>query len=141
MNRIFLLILLSVATIAGILLVQAMKQGTSRVVLPSVLVEGPDQSRIRVAGRVTSDPIVYEVEPRFKLAFHISDPGTAASSTRLPVVYFGVKPDMFNSGRDVIIDGNLTGGVLEATKLLTQCPSKYEPPKASERYVEDATTK
>ena len=46
----------------------------------------------------------------------------------VPVVYFGVKPDMFAPGRDVIIDGNLEGGTLHATKLLTQCPSKYEPP-------------
>ena len=35
---------------------------------------------------------------------------------------------MFTAGRDVIIDGEYKDGVLQAQKLLTQCPSKYEPP-------------
>jgi cytochrome c-type biogenesis protein CcmE len=45
----------------------------------------------------------------------------------VPVVYQGLKPDMFAAGRDVLIDGDYVGGVIKAAKLQTQCPSKYEP--------------
>jgi cytochrome c-type biogenesis protein CcmE len=43
------------------------------------------------------------------------------------VLYRNTKPDMFAPGRDVIIDGSFDGEKLVASRLLTQCPSKYEP--------------
>ncbi len=37
------------------------------------------------------------------------------------------KPDMFAPGRDVIVQGRLeSGGKIEATQVLTKCPSKYQ---------------
>lgn len=37
------------------------------------------------------------------------------------------KPDMFAPGRDVIVQGRLeSGGRIEATQVLTKCPSKYQ---------------
>jgi cytochrome c-type biogenesis protein CcmE len=108
------------------------------VLLPSALAAEPVDAivtRIRVAGRVSADPIEYVVAPRFELKFAVLDPGSKATGPGvLRVVYRGVKPDMFAPGRDVIMDGNFSGGVLEATKLLTQCPSKYEAPKPTDQY-------
>ena len=84
-------------------------------------------------------PIDYSVDPAFVLKFSIVNPGKADTTNEfaaraVPVVYQGIRPDMFTVGRDVIIDGEYTGGVLQASKLLTQCPSKYEPPSPETVY-------
>ena len=130
MNRIFISLLIVIVAVAGLLLFQASKDGTSVVMRPSVLAASPADAvlnRIRVVGRVASLPIDYQVEPEIKLTFSIHDPGPAEGVT-IPLVYRSLKPDMFAPGRDVIIDGEFQGGILTAQKLLTQCPSKYEPP-------------
>jgi len=138
MNRIFLSLVLVAVVVGGLLTFQATRVGTSDVLLPSALAaESADAvvARIRVAGRVSDDPIEYAVAPSFELKFAVLDPGSKATGPGvLRVVYRGVKPDMFAPGRDVIMDGNFSGGVLEATKLLTQCPSKYEAPKPTDQY-------
>ena len=79
-------------------------------------------------------PVDYAVTPGFLLRFSIINPGKGDQAVpvdpkqTIPVVYQGIKPDMFTPGRDVIIDGEFRDGILYASKLLTQCPSKYEPP-------------
>jgi len=124
-----------VVVVVGLLFYQAFQKGTSLYVLPSQLAEkssadpNAKMSRIRVIGKVSSDPVNYEVEPEIKLEFTIHDPDNSAGL--VPVVYKGIKPDMFAVGRDVIIDGEFANGHLVASKLLTQCPSKYEPPDPS----------
>jgi cytochrome c-type biogenesis protein CcmE len=49
--------------------------------------------------------------------------GTAA----VPVKYTGSVPDLFASGRDVVVSGRLENGVFVAKpdSLVTKCPSKY----------------
>lgn len=37
------------------------------------------------------------------------------------------KPDMFAENRDVIVEGRLGRGVIEARQVMTSCPSKYKP--------------
>lgn len=48
----------------------------------------------------------------------------------LAIHYQGILPDMFAEDRDVIVEGEYVtganGNVLEATAVLTTCPSKYE---------------
>jgi len=40
------------------------------------------------------------------------------------------KPDMFAPGRDVIVEGRLApDGTIDASQVLTSCPSKYAPKK------------
>lgn len=58
-----------------------------------------------------------------------------AQLPKVPVLYQGLRPDMFSAGRDVIIDGEYRDGVVVASTLLTQCPSKYEAPSPEERYL------
>ena len=45
----------------------------------------------------------------------------------LKVVYTGAVPDAYRIGRQVVVDGKLENGVLQATpdSLVTKCPSKY----------------
>lgn len=48
------------------------------------------------------------------------------------VAYEGVIPEMFESGRQVVVEGRLgEEGVFQATELLTKCASKYEGKPAS----------
>ena len=122
-------------------MLQATRTGTSLVFMPSEvnakLDEDPSFSlrRMRLIGRVTSEEIIYEVEPRFRLEFTVEDPKSPNGS--VPVKYYNnPKPDMFAPGRDVIIDGEFKDGTMTAAKLATQCPSKYEPPKVTETSYE-----
>jgi cytochrome c-type biogenesis protein CcmE len=162
MNKKFIALVVVVAFVALALMYQASQAGTSHVYLPSELSRKGGQTllRIRVAGRVAEGrDIDYTTEPRAELRFSIVDPPEketatyrkameplveaadstvvrldSASPAPIPVLYRGLRPDMFSVGRDVIIDGEFSGGVLVASSLLTQCPSKYEAPSPEEQY-------
>ncbi|MDH3602471.1 MAG: cytochrome c maturation protein CcmE [Candidatus Tectomicrobia bacterium] len=83
---------------------------------------------IRVAGKVTADPIQWNVQ-QLTLAFTMGDEGVT-----VPVSYKGVKPDMFQPGAEVIVEGQLgPDGVIQAVNLMTSCPSKYEEEKKRKR--------
>ncbi|MCB0317300.1 MAG: cytochrome c maturation protein CcmE [Bdellovibrionales bacterium] len=144
MNRKFISIVLVFLVFGSVLAYQATQQGTSVVLKPSEILSenaGKDLKRIRVAGRVTTEPVNYQVEPEIKLTFSIQDPGSdteSNSGVSIPVVYNSLKPDMFAAGRDVIIDGEFSGGKLIAYSLLTQCPSKYEPPSLTDNAGKDS---
>ena len=134
MGRIFISFVVGFLVIGGLLVYQATRGTSSLIFSPKELVEkGSHVSlhRIRVAGKV-SDPIDYKTEPNIELNFLVADP-TSSTST-LPVVYRNLKPDMFAAGRDVLIDGDFENGKIVAAKLLTQCPSKYEPPSPGAAY-------
>ena len=137
-NKITTIIISSAVLICLALLFKATLTGTSQVYLPSEL-PNQDLQRVRLAGRVTNDKVNYQVEPELKLEFFIKDPKNDNEKT-VAVVYEGIKPDMFASGRDVILDGNFKNGIFEAVTLLTQCPSKYEPPKPGESYSKENQT-
>lgn len=79
---------------------------------------------LRVAGKVTDDPIHWDVQ-KLALAFTMGE-----GDARVPVRYTGVKPDMFKTGAEVIVEGQLgADGVLIAANMMTSCPSKYEEEK------------
>lgn len=132
MGRSFILLIV-VFVVAAVLLVFQATQGTaSAVVSLNDLALDPkhDRLRIRVAGRVVDDGIDYQLQPRIVLRFKVQEPGNPSGT--VPVVYEGLKPDMFMGGRDVLIDGDYREGEIKASQLLTQCPSKYEPPSPGE---------
>jgi len=81
---------------------------------------------LRVAGKVTDDPIEWDVR-HLSLAFVLGE-----GQARIPVRYKGVKPDMFQTGVDVIVEGRIGHeGVLAASVLMTSCPSKYQDANSS----------
>lgn len=133
-NKTFILLVLGMVAVAAFLVFQATRESSSVVLRPLDLVgltPGQELHRIRVGGKVADAAIDYVTEPGMLLKFTLADLNNPAA--HVPVVYEGLKPDMFTAGRDVIIDGEYVGGVLLASKLLTQCPSKYEPPKPSQK--------
>ena len=81
---------------------------------------------VRVAGKVTDDPVQWDMRT-LSLAFIMGE-----GEARLPVQYKGVKPDMFQAGADVIVEGYVRAdGVLIASTLMTKCPSRYQDEKNS----------
>ena len=76
----------------------------------------------KVAGKPTGDG--HDTALRFRLR---DRDGTAS----VPIVYRGSVPDLFRTGREVVVDGTLRDGtfVAERNSLVTKCPSKYAPKK------------
>ena len=78
----------------------------------------------KVVGRVTGDA------RGNGLRFRLRDvEGTSA----VPVVYRGSVPDMFRTGRDISLKGELKNGTFvgKPGTLVTKCPSKYTDKKQS----------
>lgn len=77
--------------------------------------------KVRVSGIVDGSTIQYDAQ-NLILQFDIVD-----NSGRLPVIYHGPRPDMFQDQAEAVVEGKLnTNGVFEASNLLLKCPSKYE---------------
>lgn len=125
-----------------LLLLNAGKTEVSKVYLPTeLLAKAKNEAstsipRVRLAARVAEGEVEYQVEPEIRLKFFVKNPpskkkvdAASAEQATLAIVYYGIKPDMFAVDRDVIVDGELRDGIFYASKLLTQCPSKYEAPK------------
>lgn len=86
---------------------------------------------LRVAGRVAVGSLSKKTSAAgTEMRFHIGDfvdEKAGADTPTLAVEYNGIVPDMFAEGRDVIVEGTYSGGVLRASAVMTSCPSKYEP--------------
>ena len=66
------------------------------------------------------------------LVFRVKDV-TGSSPARVLVVYHGTVPDLFQTGRHIVVSGRLVDGkfVAQRDSLVTKCPSKYAPAKSS----------
>ncbi|HVT88465.1 MAG TPA: cytochrome c maturation protein CcmE [Tepidisphaeraceae bacterium] len=76
--------------------------------------------RVRLHGKVSEQDFnVKGLDANFSML---------GKSRSINVAYHGVIPDMFQSGRDVVVEGQLDqAGVFRAQVLMTKCASKYEP--------------
>jgi cytochrome c-type biogenesis protein CcmE len=114
---------LSVAAVLAVFLLYTSIAGGGTPTLRPSQVRGHTQ-RVSLMGVVIGRPTgdAHASGLRFQLR---DVKGTAA----VPVVYKGSVPDLFRSGRDVVVDGKLKAGVFVAVPdtLVTKCPSKYQP--------------
>jgi cytochrome c-type biogenesis protein CcmE len=119
-----LVIALSVAAALAIfLLYTSIAGGGTPVLRPSTL--AGHSGKVSLEGAVVGKP-VGDAHAAPGLRFTLRDvKGTAT----VPVVYRGTVPDMFKTGRAVVVDGRLRNGRFVAVpgSLLTKCPSKYSP--------------
>jgi cytochrome c-type biogenesis protein CcmE len=77
--------------------------------------------KVQVGGPVVADSWDKKTHP---MRFAITDKG---GSAKLQVVYNGNVPNTFGNGVEAIVTGDLkTGGVVNATELVTKCPEKKE---------------
>lgn len=79
--------------------------------------------KLRLAGDVVAGSIRRSPgDPR--ITFEIEDPDR---TSRVPVTYAGVVPDIFKPGIQVVVEGRFDGGgTFEADRLTAKCPSKYQ---------------
>ncbi len=81
------------------------------------------EQNLKVTGKLIGQSVKWE-SSKAELKFEII---AEDQKTTMPVVYIGVKPDNFNDGIDVIVEGTYTvERVFLADKVMTKCPSKYE---------------
>ena len=85
-----------------------------------LLAQGPSDQMVRVSGLVLGETIDWDPQ-RLVLRFEMAD-----ESGSIPVMYEGVRPDMFQDGAQVVVEGkHSSNGMFEANSLLLKCPSKY----------------
>lgn len=127
MNAKFISAILVVASVLTVLIYSAVSESAKAVVTVEELVEeGSERARIRLGARVSEEEIMYTSQPQRTVSFTVRD--IEGEGNLVPVVYEGAMPDTLKNGRDVILEGDFVDGTFVATSLMTQCPSKYEPP-------------
>ncbi len=118
-----LVVALSVAAVLAVfLLYTSIAGGGTPSLRPSQL--AGHLGRVSLMGQVIGTPAgdAHAAGLRFRLR-------DVKGKTTVPVVYKGSVPDLFKTGRDVVVDGRLRNGVFIAVRdtLITKCPSKYQP--------------
>ena len=77
--------------------------------------------RVRLSGKVVQDGMVINAG-QLTASFSLS-----GQRGRVPVVYKGTIPEMFEPGCEAVVEGKLDhAGVFHADVLMTKCASKYE---------------
>jgi cytochrome c-type biogenesis protein CcmE len=114
---------LSVAAVLAVfLLYTSIAGGGTPVVRPSQLAD--HHGRVSLMGQVVGTPSgdPHMAGKRFQLR-------DVKGTQTVTVVYQGSMPDLFKTGRDVVVDGRVRNGVFIAVPntLVTKCPSKYQP--------------
>ena len=127
-----LVIALSIAAVLAVFLVYtSIRGGGTPSVSPSELAARTGEVSLagRVVGTPTGDP--HGAGLRFTL-----EDIEGATRERVLVVYKGSVPDLFRTGRDLVVTGSRhADGTFVTTpgSMITKCPSKYqsvEPPAA-----------
>jgi len=76
---------------------------------------------IRVAGKIAESPVEWNAED-LELSFSITEGGE-----QMAVIYHGAQPSGFQAGASILVEGKYQAdGILRASQLIMQCPSKYE---------------
>lgn len=95
--------------------------------IADVLGGGYEGKKVQVSGSVVADSLKAEGSTAvFSIA---PEDGNAAD--QLTVSYKGALPATFGTGVVAICTGTVADGTLEATEMVTKCPSKYESAEGS----------
>ncbi len=124
-----LVVALSVAAVLAVfLLYTSFAGGATPSLRPSQLAS--HSGDVSLAGKVVG-PVRGDARAG-GLRFELRD---VEGTVRVPVVYEGSVPDLFQPGRDVFMRGELVNGVFvaEPDSLVTKCPSKYAPEGKSDQ--------
>jgi cytochrome c-type biogenesis protein CcmE len=124
-----LVIALSIAAVLAVFLLYTSIAGGTPSLTPSRL--AGQTGTVSLVGKVVGKPTgdSHAGGLRFKLR-DVKDP----SSKTVAVVYTGSVPDLFQTDRDIVVDGKLQNGTFVATpgSMVTKCPSKYTAAKPSQ---------
>ena len=131
-NKFLIALLVAVVCVGSLIYVGVRSSAKAVVTVRELISAGSERQKIRLGARVAEGDIRVETEPQRVVKFAVKDiyqQDINQPNDVVSIVYQGIMPDTLRSGRDVIVEGDYRGGVFYATQLLTQCPSKYEPPK------------
>jgi cytochrome c-type biogenesis protein CcmE len=108
----------------GFLIFNAMDGQGAYYMTVSELATSPEAAageQVRAGGNVVAGTI-QRGELGDAVKFEMTD-----GTSKMPVVYDGVVPDIFADHAEVIVTGTIRpDGVFEANELLTKCPSRFE---------------
>lgn len=93
-----------------------------------VLGGGYEGKKVQVSGSVVADSLKSEGSTA---VFQITPEGDTSGSDKLTVSYNGALPATFGTGVVAICTGEVSDGELNASQLVTKCPSKYESAEGS----------
>ena len=93
----------------------------SNLGIADVLGGGYEGKKVQVTGSVVADSVKAEGSAA---VFQIA-PESGDKSQKLTVSYKGALPATFGSGVVAICTGTVTDGKLDASEMVTKCPSKY----------------
>ena len=128
MDKRFIAAIVIVVAALSVLIYTAVTSTAMPVVTVNQLVaEGVSRKNIRLGARVAGEKIIYSTQPTLEVKFIVRDI-SGDLSKRIKVSYQGLMPDTLKVDRDVIMEGSYNEGEFVAKSLITQCPSKYEPP-------------
>ena len=118
-----LIVALSLAAVLAVfLLYTSIAGGGTPQIRPSQL--AGHAGRVSLMGQVVGKPTgdAHAAGLRFRLR-------DVKGTETVTVIYKGSVPDLFRTGRDVVVDGTLRDGLFLAVPgtLVTKCPSKYQP--------------
>jgi len=130
-NRFALAIVVVVGALAILIYGAVNATAKSVVTVSELLSKGQSNGSVRLGARVAEGAIAQESEPVRRVSFFVRDI-SGPEDKRIKVTYEGFLPDTLKVGRDVILEGTYSSGEFAAKNLVTQCPSKYVPPKPGE---------
>ena len=99
----------------------------SSLSIGDVLGGGYEGKKVQVSGSVVADSLANEGSTAI---FDIT-PEDGDGTQELQVSYDGALPATFGAGVVAICTGTVSDGVLNATEMVTKCPSKYESAEGS----------
>ena len=122
-TRLILAVLIIMGAV-GFLIFFGMQQGVGQILtIEEALQKKYDIniSFIQMEGQINYDTVIYEPNKPL-ITFDITD-----EKNNITVILKDVKPDNFDSGYPIIVEGRfLENDRFLADKLLVKCPSKYE---------------
>lgn len=121
-RKIRLVVALGVAVLLAAALVYTSFSASTEAMEPSQLLSAAPGTSYDMIGRVVDGSIHHEGEG---LRFRVADRDGGGES--IPVTYSGTVPDPFRGGREIVLTGEVEGGVFvgERDTLVTKCPSKF----------------
>ena len=102
---------------------------------PSEVLASPSEFQdqtIRIGALVQSGSVVWDADA-IKLSFDITEDGNKF----IPVVYEGVKPDMFREGQGGVVEGRMQNGSFHADQLLVKHSEEYTLESGHQKNKED----
>lgn len=123
----FICVGLAALTLGTVFVLSALKSNVAFYVDPSDLAaqQIPPDRTIRIGGLVEKDSIKRN---GLTTRFTITD-----TTTRVPVVFEGITPDLFKDGRGCVVEGRIhSDGVFYASKVMAKHDENYMPPEAGQ---------